>query len=346
MSRGNGIDGGDVRSIWDALRKKKSANRNFSIWPLFLILLAAWLITGVYTVEPGEIGVVKRFGKASYETHPGLRYHLPWPVETVDKVNIAKIRRVEIGFRSEPVYTLVKKESLMLTGDENIVDTQAIVQYRVKEPVNYLFKVRNPDEALKDAAEVSIRGMVGQTTIDHVLTVGRVEIQEKALNFLQHLLDSYESGLVITDLKLQVVDPPEEVKDSFHEVVRAREDRERLINQARGYMEDVLPRARGEAERRLRAAEAYREEKIILAEGEAARFEQILEEYSKSPEITRQRLYLETLENTLPDTEKIVIDSDSAGNVLQLLPLRGSSGLSGSKDLPLSGKRTDEGGKR
>jgi membrane protease subunit HflK len=210
----------------------------------------------------------------------------------------------------------------MLTGDENIVDAQAIVQYRVKDPGQYLFRVRDPDQSLRDSTEVALRSVIGRTTIDEAMTVGRVRIQDSARDFLQQLLDTYRSGLVVTELKLQVVDPPEQVKDAFHEVVRAREDRERLINEALGYQEDIIPKARGQGEQMVRGAEAYKAQRVIRAEGDAAKFVSILKEYERAQEVTEQRLYLETLQRVLPKAQKIVISPQLEGGVLPFLPLR------------------------
>jgi membrane protease subunit HflK len=229
---------------------------------------------------------------------------------------------VEIGFRSTPRYRQVPQESLMLTGDENIVEAQAIVQYRVKDPGAYLFRVTDPDQALRDATEVGLRSVIGRTTIEQVLTVGRVEIQDQTRDFIQHLLDTYQAGLSVTEVKLQVVDPPEQVKDAFHEVVRAREDRERLINEARGYQEDVIPKARGQAEQMIRAAEAYKAQREIRAQGDAAKFVSVLTEYAKAPEVTEQRLYIETLQHVLPKAQKVVISPQLQGSLLPFLPLR------------------------
>jgi membrane protease subunit HflK len=286
------------------------------------IVALIWLATGFYMVGPGEQGVVRRFGKEVARTGPGLRYRLPYPFERVEVVNIAVVRRAEVGFRSEPRYRVIPQEALMLTGDENIVDAQAIVQYRVKDPGEYLFQVRDPDQALRDATEVALRSVIGRTTIDEAITVGRVRVQESAQDFLQQLLDTYRAGLVVTELKLQVVDPPEQVKDAFHEVVRAREDRERLINEALGYQEDIIPKARGQAEQMIRAAEAYKAQRLIRAEGDAAKFVSVLREYERAPLVTEQRLYLETLQRVLPKAQKVVISPQLEGGVLPFLPLR------------------------
>ncbi len=323
-------NGGNGETIWEELwekwmqwRQSGGGRGRRKAWPFFLVILVGvWLATGIYKVNPAEQGVIRRFGKEVALTQPGLRYHLPWPIETVNVVNIAEVRRAEIGFRTQPRYMIMSEESLMLTGDENIVDAQAIVQYKVKDPSQYLFKVVDPDEALRYATEVALRSVIGNTKIDDAMTVGRVKVQEGTMTFLQQLLDTYETGLLVTEVKLQVVDPPREVKDAFHEVVRAREDRERLINEAKGYFEDIIPKARGESEKRIRAAEAYRERRIIRAQGDAAKFLDILKEYEKAKEVTGKRLYIETLESVLPRAEKIVIGTQSEGGLLQFLPLR------------------------
>jgi membrane protease subunit HflK len=313
---------GQLAERWQQWQRQSPRAPLIVVGALAAMAVLIWLATGFYVVGPGEQGVVLRFGKEVGRTGPGLRYHLPRPIERVEVVNLAVVRRVEVGFRSAPRYRVVPQESLMLTGDENIVDAQAIVQYRVKDPGQYLFRVRDPDQALRDATEVALRSVIGRTTIDEAMTVGRVQVQDSTREFLQQLLDTYEAGVVVTELKLQVVDPPEQVKDAFHEVVRAREDRERLINEARGYQEDVIPKARGQAEQMVRAAEAYKAQRLIRAEGDAAKFTTILGEYQRAPEITEQRLYLETLQRVLPKAQKIVIGPQLESGVLPFLPLR------------------------
>jgi membrane protease subunit HflK len=295
------------------------------LWPLALAaVVLLWVASGVYTVQPGEVGVVRHFGFEVARTGPGLNYHLPWPVQRVDVVNVEAIRRAEIGFRTqEGQAARVATEALMLTGDENIVDTQLIVQYRVSDPSKYLFRLRDPDDALRNATEVAVRSAIGKMKIDDVLTTGRGDAQERVRIFLQQLLDTYDSGLHVTDVKLQVVDPPEQVKDAFQEVVRAREDRERLINEARAYREDILPRARGQAQEQIRAAEAYKEQRVIEANGDVAKFAAVLQEYLKSKEVTRDRLHLETVERVLSRVDKIVLDPQASANTTPLLPLRG-----------------------
>jgi membrane protease subunit HflK len=313
---------GQLAERWQQWQRQSPKAPMIVIGAILAVAVLIWLATGFYMVGPGEQGVVLRFGKEVGRTEPGLRYHLPRPIERAEVVNIAVVRRIEVGFRSEPRYRVVPQEALMLTGDDNIVDAQAIVQYRVKDPANYLFRVRDPDQALRDAAEVAIRSVMGRTTIDDAMTVGRVEVQNSSMEFLQQLLDTYQAGIMVTEMRLQVVDPPEQVKDAFHEVVRALEDRERLVNVALGYQEDVIPRARGEAQRIIRAAEAYKEQREIRATGDAARFVTVLREYEKAPEVTEQRLYLEALQRVLPKAQKVVISPKIEGGILPFLPLR------------------------
>lgn len=293
-----------------------------------LAAITVWLISGIYVVSPGEVGVVRHFGREVGQSAPGLHFRIPWPVQEVDLVNVEQIRRIEVGFRSDPSgVQFVGDEALMLTGDENIVNAQVIVQYRVKDPSAYLFRIRDADDAVRSTTEVALRSRVGNATIDDVLTVGRDQIQDDTRTFLQGLLDYYQSGILVTEVKLQTVDAPDQVKDAFNEVVRAREDRERLINEAYGYQEDLLPKARGEAQQVLRAAEAYREQRVIQAQGDVSRFVAVLEEYRKGKDVTRERLYLESMERIMAKLDKIVIDGEAANGVLPFLPLRGPGGV-------------------
>jgi membrane protease subunit HflK len=297
-------------------------------WPLAIVAaVGIWLASGLYQVQPGEIGVVRHFGMEVSRAGPGLHYRLPWPIQQVDAVNVEMIRRAEIGFRTENgVATRVGTEAHMLTGDENIVDAQLIVQYRVVDPSKYLFRLQNPDDALRAATEVAMRSSVGKTKIDDILTTGRSQVQEQTRVFLQALLDSYQSGLQVTAVNLQVVDPPDQVKDAFQEVVRAREDRERLINESRAYTADILPKARGQAQQTIREAEGYREQRTLQANGDVARFLAVLQEYAKSKDVTRERLHIEALERVLARVDKVVLDGQANGNVLPFLPLRGQPG--------------------
>ncbi len=292
-------------------------------------VVVVWLLSGIYIVRPGEQGVVRRFGKAVRVTQPGPHYHFPQPIEVVDKVKAEKVRRIEIGFRTihpgPPArYRFIPQESLMLTGDEQIVDAQIIVQYKVKEPEKFLFNVKDlerPQGALMDAAEVALRQVVGQRPIDDVLITEKLQIEIDIRELLQKIIDKYDSGVRITAVKLQTVRPPEEVKKAFSDVVSAKEDKERLIKEAEGYNKDVLPKARGEARSRVLAAEAYKAERIERARGDADKFLVVLKEYEKAKDVTRKRLYLETMEQILPGIRKFVIDPRAGGNLLQFLPL-------------------------
>lgn len=295
------------------------------IFILIGIVCGLWIASGIYIVGPGEEGVIRQFGKEVDRTGPGLRYRLPKPIQTHDVVQVAKVRRAEIGFRTDPVSGKTKpepRESLMLTGDENIVDAQLFVQYVVKDSSQFLFRVRNVEQVLKTSAEVALRSVVGRNTIDFTMTEGRVVVQDEIKRYLQNLLDEYETGLMVTEARLLVVDPPDEVKDAFHDVVRAWEDRERLIKEAEGYREDVIPKARGEAAQMVRAAEAYKEQRVIRAQGDAIRFLDVLKAYRKSKEVTRERLYLETLDRILPEKEKYILPPEGKDSILKFLPLK------------------------
>ena len=296
---------------------KDSFKKLFVVLPVLLGIFAIY--SSFYTIDPGEIGVIQRFGKLSSYSDPGLHLKIP-VVDKLTVVDVEKVRRIEIGFRSDRSRVSIVQESLMITKDENIVDAQAIIQWKIKDPGNYLFKVWNVESTIKSTAEVALRSSMGVTNIDDALTTGRDLIQSNTRAFLQKLLDSYSSGVAITDVKLQIVDPPEEVKDAFNEVVRAKEDKEKLINNAKGYFEDVIPKARGEAEKMIRQSEAYREQRISKAEGDVARFNQIYSEYRKDKETTKTRIYLEKMESILQRPKK-VIGTDSASGSLNLLPL-------------------------
>lgn len=282
------------------------------------LVVMIWLTSGVYVVEPGHKGVVRTFGKETARTESGLNYRYPWPFQQVDVVSVERVRRIEVGFRGTQ---RVRDEALMLTGDENIVEAQMVVQYRVADPSKFLFRLHDPEGALQAATQVALRSTAGNMTIDQVMIEERARVQDETRAFVQRLMDDYQSGLVITEVKLQGADPPDAVRDAFHDVVRAREDRERLINQARGYQADLLPRARGEAEKILREAEGYKQQRVLLAQGEAARFLSVLAEYEKAKSVTRDRLHLETVEKILPEIDKVIVDGGLGRRTLPLLSL-------------------------
>jgi len=299
------------------------------LWPFVIAAgVLLWLASGIYMVQPAEVAVIRTFGQETGRSGPGLYYRLPAPIQLVDTVNVEQIRRAEIGFRTQDGKMVrVPAEALMLTRDENIVDAQLIVQYRVKDPSQYLFRLRDPQEALAASTEVALRSAVGRAPIDEILTTGRSQVQGMTRIFLQALLDTYESGLQVTDVKLQVADPPEQVKDAFQEVVRAREDRERLMNEARAYREDILPKARGQAQETLRGAEAYKEQRTLEAQGDVSRFVAVLREYKKSKDVTRDRLHLEAIERILSRSNNIVLDGQGASGVMPFLPLRDGAAI-------------------
>jgi modulator of FtsH protease HflK len=293
---------------------------------LGLIIAAAlfiWLITGFYIVNQGERGVVLRFGKKSEITNAGLHWHLPYPVEKVEKVNVEKVSTVEIGYRSNPrtgVNSKVPKEALMLTQDENILDIEFAVQYKIKDAADYLFNVRDPETTIVQATESAVREVVGKTTLDFALTEGRDQVARSARELLQQILDKYNTGVQIVTVETQKAQPPDEVKPAFDDAVKAREDEQRLKNEAEAYANDVVPRARGAAARMLQEAEGYKASVIARAEGDTRRFSQIAGEYAKAPAVTRERLYIETMEQVLSNTTKIFVDQ-KAGNNLIYLPL-------------------------
>ena len=298
------------------------------ILPIFGIALIFWLFTGVYTVGPDEVGVVQRFGKYNRTVHSGLNYHMPFPIETVKTPKVTEVKRIEVGFRTvgKNQYRTVERESLMLTGDENIVDAELIVQYKIKEPLNYLFNFIGPELTMREASEASLRTVVGRHNIDEALTSGKLMIQEETKELLQSILDKYETGVQVVAVQLQDVSPPKQVIDSFKDVASAKEDKNRMINEAEGYRNDVIPKARGEAQAMIREAEGFREARISRAEGDVAKFKAILKEYSKAKDVTRKRLYLEAMEEILPGLEKYIVPNGEDGNLLNLLNLGGTKG--------------------
>jgi membrane protease subunit HflK len=306
-------------SVADMLSRTLSPFRNLgrklgSI--LIAVAVVLVLTSGVFVVGPGEQGVIRTFGKHTGRAGPGPHFRIPF-VQDVDVVNVENIRRIEVGFRGDKQ---VASEALMLTGDENIVEAGMIIQYQVSDAAKYLFELRDPEESLRATAEVALRSMVGRTKIDDVITTGRESVQAETRDWLQKLMDQYQSGMTITEVKLQTVDAPDEVKEAFHDVVRAREEKEKLINQAMGYRADLIPRARGEARQIEREAEAYREERVLKARGDAAKFESQYAEYQKAPDVTRRRIHLETMERVLSKVDKkTLLADDVAKSVLPLL---------------------------
>ncbi len=294
-----------------------------------IILLVVWTLSGLYRVLPDEQGVVLRFGKFVKTTQPGLNYHLPFPIENVLTPKVTKVNRMDIGFRSERDSGFssggvadVPEESLMLTGDENIVNIDFSVFWVIKDAGNFLFKIQDPEGTVKAAAETAMREVIARSDIQPILTEGRSLIEADTQEIIQKILDEYTSGIQITQVQTQKADPPDQVIDAFRDVQAARADMERSKNEAEAYANDVIPRARGEAAKILQAAEAYKKEVVAKAEGEASRFLSIYNEYAKAKKVTQERMYLETMEEVLADINKIIIDKNSGEGVVPYLPLQ------------------------
>jgi len=305
---------------------------------LIALVLLIWLASGFYIVDASQRGVVLRFGKYLETTQPGPRWHLPYPIESVEVVNLSQVRTVEVGYRNN-VRSKVLKESLMLTDDENIIDIQFAVQYILKSPEEYLFNNRSPDEAVLQAAETAIREIVGKSKMDFVLYEGREQVAAHATKLMQEILDRYRTGILISKVTMQNAQPPEQVQAAFDDAVKAGQDRERQKNEGQAYANDVIPKARGGAARLLQEAEGYRQRVIADAEGDASRFRQILVEYSKAPAVTRDRLYLDMMQQVLSSTNKVLIDQKSGTNLLylpldKLLREGGSAASTQTQELP------------
>ena len=283
------------------------------------VLVLVWVASGFYIVDTGQRGMVLRFGKYVETTEPGPRWHLPWPIESREIVNVDQVRTVEIGYRNN-VKSKVLKESLMLTDDENIIDLQFAVQYILKDPVEFLFVNRSPEDSALQIAETAMREIVGKSKMDFVLYEGRAEIAARAKQLMQDIHDRHKTGISISQVTLQNIQPPEQVQAAFDDAVKAGQDRERLKNEAEAYSNDVVPRASGLASRLKEEAEGYKQSVIANAEGEASRFSQIFAEYQKAPQVTRQRIYLDTMQTVMNNTSKILVDQ-KGGNSLLYLPL-------------------------
>lgn len=284
-----------------------------------VIVLLIWAASGIYIVDASERGVVLRFGKYLETTMPGPHWHIPWPVESVETVNVSEVHTVEVGYRNN-VRNKVPSEALMLTEDENIVDLQFAVQYVRANPEDYLFFDRHPDETVKQVAESAIREIVGKSKMDFVLYEGREEIAINARELMQKVLDRYRTGISVSQVTMQNAQPPEQVQAAFDDAVKANQDRERQKNEGQAYYNDVVPKAQGTAARLEQEAEGYKQRVVAAAEGEASRFDQVLAEYRKAPRVTRSRLYLDAMQDVLSNATKVVIDQKANSNLL-FLPL-------------------------
>ena len=314
----NGPGNGSGSGSWGLQLPRKSL-----VIVLLVIGVLVWLGTGVYEVEQSERAVILRLGKYLETQGPGLNWNFPQPIEQRFIINVQKENVVEVGYRSQQTSSETKRnlprEALMLTADENIIDIQFAVHYDLKDPRDRLFFVSEPtDVVVRQATESAVREVVGRSTMDFVITGGRANVTAEVHELLQHILDRYQSGINIRQVKMQDAQPPAEVKPAFDDAVKAREDEERIKNEAEAYSNDVIPRARGGAARILQEAEAYKASVIARSTGEASRFAQILAEYRKAPEVTRDRLYIETMESVLSNSSKLMIDQKGGGNVIYL----------------------------
>jgi membrane protease subunit HflK len=289
---------------------------------IIILLVAVWLASGFYVVQQGSRGVVLRFGELATITDAGLHWHLPYPIASVEKVNVEKRSVIEIGYRSNSAggKTKVSREALMLTQDENIVDIEFAVQYRIENPAKYLFNVKDVRDTIQEATESAIREEAGKNTMDFILTSGRDAIGDATRKILQDILNRYDCGILITNLEMQEAQPPEQVKAAFDDAVKAREDEARLKNEAEADANDIVPRARGAAARTLQEAQGYKASVVARARGDARRFSLIAREYAKAPRVTRERMYLQTMQQVLENTTKVLIDQ-KGGNNLIYLPL-------------------------
>ena len=320
-----------VKKIQNTINKFTGGGKGGSKPILFglIVLAILWALSGLYRVLPDEQGVVLRFGKFVNTTQPGLNYHMPYPIETALTPKVTKVNRIDIGFRSERDSGFssggvadVPEESLMLTGDENIVNIDFSVFWVIKDAGNFLFKIQDPQATVKAAAETAMREVIARSKIQPILTEGRSLIETDTQEIIQQILDEYNSGIQITQVQTQKADPPDQVIDAFRDVQAARADMERSKNEAEAYANDVIPRARGEAAKILQAAEAYKKEVVAKAEGEASRFLSIYNEYAKAKQVTQERMFLETMEKVLADINKIIIDKNSGSGVVPYLPLQ------------------------
>jgi modulator of FtsH protease HflK len=284
---------------------------------LVAVLLVLWLSSGFFQLNPAERAVVMTFGKFSRVADNGLQWRWPYPFQSDEVVNVSQVRTIEVGYRGS-VKTKVPKEALMLTDDENIIDVQFAVQYNVKDIQDYVFQTRSPDETVTQAAETAFREIVGKSKMDYVLYEGREQVAVAAQRLMQDVLDRYKTGILVNKVTMQNAQPPEQVQAAFEDAVKASQDRERQKNEGQAYANDVIPKARGQAARLTQEADGYKQAVIANAEGDASRFKQILVEYTKAPGVTRERMYLDTVQQILKSTTKVLVDTKSNSNLLYL----------------------------
>ena len=284
---------------------------------IVVVVALIWIGSGFYIVDASQRGVVLRFGKYLEATQAGPRWHLPFPIETVEVVSLSQVRTVEVGYRDN-VKNKMLKESLMLTDDENIIDIQFAVQYFLKDPADYLFNNRAPDENVRQAAETAIREIVGKSKMDFVLYEGREQVAASTTKLIQEILDRYKSGILVSKVTMQNAQPPEQVQAAFDDAVKAGQDRERQKNEGQAYANDVVPKAKGAAARLMQEADGYKQRVIANAEGDASRFKQILVEYEKAPGVTRERMYIDMMQQIMSSSSKVLVDQKGGSNLLYL----------------------------
>ena len=311
------------------------------------LIAIVWLGSGFYIVDASQRGIVLQFGSFKEATEPGLRWRFPYPIQSHELVNLTGVRTIEIGYRGSE-RNKVLKEALMLTDDENIVNIQFAVQYILKDPVEYLFNNRHTDDAVMSAAETAVREIVGKSKMDYVLYEGREQIAASAAKLMQDILDRYKAGILISKVTMQNAQPPEQVQAAFDDAVKAGQDRERQKNEGQAYANDVIPKAKGTAARLMEEANGYRQRVVATAEGDASRFRQIQTEYAKAPEVTRSRMYLETMQQVYSNTSKVMVDAKGQGNLLylpldKLMQAAGAAvpmGLGSSAEAPVQGRQS------
>ena len=332
---GGGSGGGGLPGLPDMPRLPLGKK---GLLGVFVLLVAGWLASGIYIVQPDEEGVVLRFGRYDRTVGSGPHYHLPVPLEHVYKLPVTRVMRAEIGFRSTGQdknfqagrIRMVPEEASTLTGDENIVNVQFSVQYKISNLVEYLFNVSEPQAVVRSAAEAAMREVIGKSQIDSAITDGKIKIQTDATELLQTILNRYQVGVQVLGVQLQDVHPPKEVLDAFKDVASAREDKSRIINEAEAYRNDLLPKARGQAAEQVNQSQAYRATRVQTAEGEAQRFLALLAEYEKAQDVTKKRLYYEAMEDVLSQAqEKIILPKNTSEHVLPFLPLQGNGAQQG-----------------
>ena len=309
--QGGGRDGGEGGGSSDG------HGAGISAGVVAVVIGFLWLVSGFFIVQEGQTGVVMTFGKFSHSTQPGFNWRWPYPIQAHEVVNLSQVRTVEIGYRSN-VRNKLARESLMLTDDENIIDIQFAVQYRLKDASQWVFNLRDQEETVKEVAETAIREIVGKSKMDFVLYEGREKVAFDTSALMQHILDRYKIGVLVTNVTMQAVQPPEQVQASFDDAVKAGQDRERQKNEGQAYANDVVPKARGAASRLMQESEGYKSRVVANAEGEASRFSKILTDYQKAPGVTRDRMYIEAMQQIFSSTTKVMVDTKSSNSMIYL----------------------------